>query len=169
MDVEPPAGVTVIRVGSADELRRAMHDQAGDADVIVMSAAVADFRPVEAGEHKIKRGETDSQFALPLAENADILHELVESRAGSTIIVGFAAETGDATRDVLTLGREKLARKGCDLLVVNDVSGGQVFGQTENEVAILGADGSQVNVPRGGKDAVADAVWDAVVARLATD
>jgi phosphopantothenoylcysteine decarboxylase/phosphopantothenate--cysteine ligase len=80
--------------------------------------------------------------------------------------VGFAAETGDAGRDVLTLGREKLARKGCDLLVVNDVGAGRVFGQPDNEVVILGADGAQVDVPRTDKATVADAVWDEVVRTL---
>ena len=79
------------------------------------------------------------------------------------VIVGFAAETGDADRDVLALGREKLLRKGCDLLVVNDVSGGRAFGRPDNEVSILGQDGSQVDVPRADKSDIADSVWDAVV------
>ncbi len=80
------------------------------------------------------------------------------------MIVGFAAETGDATGSVLDHGRAKLARKGCDLLVVNDVSGGAVFGSPDNEAVILGADGAAVDVPRGTKAALAHVIWDQVVA-----
>jgi phosphopantothenoylcysteine decarboxylase/phosphopantothenate--cysteine ligase len=165
MDVDPPAGAELVRVESAAQLREAMLARAADADVIVMAAAVADFRPAEPGEHKLKRGETGPDLSLPLAQNPDILHELVVHRgtAGRPVIVGFAAETGDPGRDVLTLGREKLARKGCDLLVVNDVSEGRAFGQPDNEVVILVADGTSTVVPLSDKAAVADAVWDAVV------
>ncbi len=81
-------------------------------------------------------------------------------------MVGFAAETGDATGSVLDLGRAKLARKGCDLLVVNDVSGGAVFGSAENEAVILAADGRSRDVARGSKAALAHAIWDEVVTRL---
>jgi phosphopantothenoylcysteine decarboxylase/phosphopantothenate--cysteine ligase len=79
------------------------------------------------------------------------------------VIVGFAAETGDPERSVLDLGRAKLQRKGCDLLVVNDVSGDRAFGQPDNEVVILGRDGSEREVPLSAKAEVADAVWDEVV------
>ena len=82
------------------------------------------------------------------------------------MIVGFAAETGDATTSVLDLARAKLARKGCDLLVVNDVSGGAVFGSPENEAVVLGADGSATQVPRGSKTALAHVIWDEVASRL---
>lgn len=169
MDVDPPAGAQVVRVESAAQLRSAMLEQVADADVVVMAAAVADFRPAEPGEHKLKRGESGPDLSLPLAQNPDILHELVQGRgsSGRPLIVGFAAETGDPGRDVLTLGREKLARKGCDLLVVNDVGSGRVFGQPDNEVVILAADGEETVVPRGDKAAVADAVWDVVSRTLA--
>lgn len=168
MDVDPPAGVRLVRVGTAEELRTAMHAEAEAADVVVMAAAVADFRPADPGASKVKRGEIGASVALPLVQNADVLAELVQGREvhDAPLIVGFAAETGDAERDVLTLGREKLARKGCDLLVVNDVSAGKVFGRADNEVTILGSDGSQVDVARADKAEIADAVWDAVVARL---
>jgi phosphopantothenoylcysteine decarboxylase/phosphopantothenate--cysteine ligase len=82
------------------------------------------------------------------------------------VIVGFAAETGDESSSVLELGRAKLARKGCDLLVVNDVSGGAVFGSPDNEAVVLGADGSATQVPRGSKTALAHVIWDEVAARL---
>jgi phosphopantothenoylcysteine decarboxylase/phosphopantothenate--cysteine ligase len=168
MDVDPPAGATVVRVGSADEMRTAVLESATGVDIVVMAAAVADFRPAEPGEHKLKRGETGPGVSLPLAQNPDILHELVEGRgpASRPLLVGFAAETGDPGRDVLSLGREKLARKGCDLLVVNDVGSGRVFGQADNEVVILARDGAETEVPRGSKADVADAIWDVVVRSL---
>jgi phosphopantothenoylcysteine decarboxylase/phosphopantothenate--cysteine ligase len=164
LEVDPPAGAMVMRVGSAEEMRSAVHDAAADADVVVMAAAVADFRPRAVGDHKIKRGTADA--SLSLEQNPDILRELVEWRASSRrpVIVGFAAETGDAVHSVLDLGREKLARKGCDLLVVNDVGHGRAFGTTDNEVTILTLDGGERHVARIGKAAVADAVWDAVLA-----
>ncbi len=168
LEVEPPAGCTVVRVGTALELGRAMHEVAPSADVVVMAAAVADFRPQAVGGHKLKRAELDSEFSLPLAQNPDVLHELVAARGAEArpVLVGFAAETGDDDADVLTHGREKLARKGCDLLVVNDVSGGRAFGRPDNEVVILTSDGGQIEVPLTDKAAVADAVWDAVIGVL---
>jgi len=171
MDVEAPAGAMVVRTGTAEELRSAMLAAAVDADVIVMAAAVADFRPAAVGEHKIKRSDTGEGASLPLVQNPDILRELVTARGGSSdpVIVGFAAETGDAERDVLSHGRDKLARKGCDLLVVNDVGAGRVFGEPDNEVVIIGQDGTQTPVARADKATIADAVWDAVVRRLPPD
>lgn len=168
MEVQPPAGCTVVSVGTAEELGRVMHEVAPSADVVVMAAAVADFRPETVGGHKLKRAELASEFSLPLAQNPDILHELVTTRGAATrpVIVGFAAETGDDAADVLTHGREKLARKGCDLLVVNDVSGGRAFGRPDNEVVILTRSGGQIEVPLTDKAAVADAVWDAVLGAL---
>ena len=165
MDVAAPAGVRVVPVSSAEDLRQAMQENAATADVIVMAAAVADFRPAEVGDTKLKRADSAADLVLPLAQNADILRELVQARgaAPAPLIVGFAAETGDASGDVLQHARQKLERKGCDLLVVNDVSAGQVFGQPDNEVVILGSGGSQSLVPRSGKADIADAVWDAVV------
>ena len=163
MDVAPPAGATVVGVSSAEDLRAAMHAEAVGADIVVMAAAVADFRPAVVADAKVKKGS--SEPILPLAQNADVLHELVETRgsAAKPVIVGFAAETGDADGDVLHHAQEKLARKGCDLLVVNDVSEGRVFGRPDNEVVILSRGGLAVEVPRSGKADIADAVWDAVV------
>jgi phosphopantothenoylcysteine decarboxylase/phosphopantothenate--cysteine ligase len=168
MDVDPPAGARVVRVGTAEHMRSAMLVESVGADVIVMAAAVADFRPADAGGHKVKRGDTGPETALALVQNSDILHELVDVRGdqGLPIIVGFAAETGDPERDVLTLGREKLERKGCDLLVVNDVGSDRVFGQPDNEVVILRRGGAETVVPRADKATIADAVWDAVAESL---
>ncbi len=161
----PPAGVSLVQVETALQLREAMLEAAPHCDVVVMAAAVADFRPAELAEHKIKKDlAADDAPTVRLVRNPDILAELVERRAGEQVVVGFAAETGDAEADVLTHARAKLARKGCDLLVVNDVSQGRVFGRGENEVTILDADGHEHPVPAAGKDEIAEAVWDAVLA-----
>ncbi|MCL2781555.1 MAG: bifunctional phosphopantothenoylcysteine decarboxylase/phosphopantothenate--cysteine ligase CoaBC [Actinomycetia bacterium] len=160
-----PAGARVARVGDAAELRTAVAELAADADVVVMAAAVADFRPADPVAHKIKKS-AGAPAPIALAVNPDVLAELVAARRPGQVIVGFAAETGDDAGDVLAHGRAKLARKGCDLLVVNAVGGGRAFGRPDNAGAILGADGSFVEVPLGPKAVLAAAVWDAVAARL---
>ena len=164
MDVEPPAGVQVVRVESAQELHCAMVDRAPGHDIVVMAAAVADFRP-QVEPAKVKK-EGGSGMELHLEQTVDVLADLVRRREGSApLIVGFAAETPADAADLEQLGRAKLARKGCDLLVVNDVSHEAVFGRPTNEVVILDAAGGRCEVPRAGKAEVADAVWDAVLAR----
>jgi phosphopantothenoylcysteine decarboxylase / phosphopantothenate---cysteine ligase len=166
-----PAGATVVRVTSAEDLRRAVHAHAGGADVVVMAAAVADFRPVAVEGHKIKKDDAGGVPApIALERTADVLAEVVARRdaAGSTqVVVGFAAETGDPETSVLDHGRAKLARKGCDLLVVNEVGEGRGFETDHNEVVVMSADGSAPAEVSGTKAAVADAVWDRVVAMLA--
>jgi phosphopantothenoylcysteine decarboxylase/phosphopantothenate--cysteine ligase len=166
VDMPAPFGVRVVPVGTAEELRAAMLAESEDADVVVMSAAVADFRPETAAATKIKKGGPNEPQSVPLARNPDVLAELVTKRPDGQLVVGFAAETGDDEADVLTHARAKLARKGCDLLVVNDVSGGQVFGRADNAVVVLGADGSASEVPRDGKDAVAAGIWTTIVPQL---
>ena len=160
-----PSGCTVVRVTSAHELRDAVLKAAPDADVVIMAAAVADFRPVTPAEHKIKRTDDDPD-PIPLVRNPDILAELVAARRPGQLLVGFAAETGDDTGDVLAHGRRKLARKGCDLLVVNDVGSGRAFGRPDNAAVILDSDGGELPVARGPKAVLAAAVWDAISARL---
>jgi phosphopantothenoylcysteine decarboxylase/phosphopantothenate--cysteine ligase len=163
-----PAGVSVVRVETTEQLRDAVVAAAATADAVVMAAAPADFRPTTVSDAKIKKASDGSAPAIELAQNADILAEISRDRAREgAVIVGFAAETGDATGSVLDLGRAKLARKGCDLLVVNDVSGGAVFGSPDNEAVVLGADGAVVEVPRGTKAALAHVIWDEVVRRFA--
>jgi len=162
-----PAGVKVVRVETTAQLRQEVVAAAASADAVVMAAAPADFRPTAVSGAKIKKAADGSAPAIELAQNPDILHEISTDRArAGSVIVGFAAETGDDTGSVLELGRAKLARKGCDLLVVNDVSGGAVFGSPDNEAVILGADGAAVDVPRGSKTALAHVIWDEVVRRL---
>ena len=162
-----PAGVKVIRVETTAELRDAVVQATSTADAVVMAAAPADFRPTSTSDVKIKKADDGSAPSIPLEQNPDILKEISTHRVRpDAVIVGFAAETGDDTGSVLDLARAKLARKGCDLLVVNDVSGGAVFGSTDNEAVILGADGSAVDVPHGSKSVLAHAIWDQVVSRL---
>ena len=162
-----PAGVKVIRVETTAQLRDAVVAAAAAADAVVMAAAPADFRPTSVSEAKIKKASDGSAPTLELTQNPDILHEISHHRARpGSVVVGFAAETGDATGSVLDLARAKLARKGCDLLVVNDVSGGAVFGSPINEAVILDRDGGFVQVPSAAKSQLAEVIWDQVSARL---
>ncbi|NPD06281.1 bifunctional phosphopantothenoylcysteine decarboxylase/phosphopantothenate--cysteine ligase CoaBC [Nocardioides sp. zg-1308] len=162
-----PAGVGVVRVETTEQLREAVVGATATADAVVMAAAPADFRPTAVSDAKIKKAGDGSAPAIELVQNPDILAEISHDRArAGAVVVGFAAETGDTTGSVLELGRAKLARKGCDLLVVNDVSGGAVFGSTDNEAVILGADGTAVEVARGSKTALAHVIWDEVARRF---
>ncbi|MFD6470614.1 bifunctional phosphopantothenoylcysteine decarboxylase/phosphopantothenate--cysteine ligase CoaBC [Streptomyces goshikiensis] len=159
-----PAGVDVVRVGTALQLREAVLKAAGDADAVVMAAAVADFRPAVYADGKIKKKDGQEPAPVNLVRNPDILAEISAERAREgQIVVGFAAETDD----VLANGRTKLARKGCDLLVVNEVGETKTFGSEENEAVILASDGTETPVVHGPKEALADAIWDRVAARLA--
>ncbi|MFD9133861.1 bifunctional phosphopantothenoylcysteine decarboxylase/phosphopantothenate--cysteine ligase CoaBC [Streptomyces bottropensis] len=158
-----PAGVDVVRIGTAVQLREAVLKAAPDADVVVMAAAVADFRPDTYAAGKIKKKDGQEPAPLVLVRNPDILAEISADRPRpGQVIVGFAAETDD----VLANGRAKLARKGCDLLVVNEVGERKTFGSEENEAVVLGADGSETPVPYGPKEALAETVWDLVAVRL---
>ncbi|HXF19091.1 MAG TPA: bifunctional phosphopantothenoylcysteine decarboxylase/phosphopantothenate--cysteine ligase CoaBC [Streptosporangiaceae bacterium] len=162
VDLPDPAGAEVIRVVSARDLQAAVTDAAAAADAVVMAAAVADFRPAVRTGSKIKKSGAPPE-PVQLAENPDILRELATHRARpGQVIVGFAAETDDVLRN----GQAKLAAKGCDLLVVNQVGGGLAFGTSDNEAVVLAVDGTRTPVPRGPKEVLADAVWDLVAARL---
>jgi phosphopantothenoylcysteine decarboxylase/phosphopantothenate--cysteine ligase len=130
-----------------------------------MAAAVADFRPAYRSGHKVKKDDSPPA-AIELTKNPDVLTEIVTARRVGQVIVGFAAETGDDGADWLEHGRQKLARKGCDLLVVNRVGDGLAFGTDDNAAVVLGDDGSQTTVELGPKHALADVVWDLVVQRL---
>src|SRR3954449_4906593 len=161
-----PAGVKVVRVTSALELRDAVRAEALSADAVVMAAAVADYRPAE--RLTTKRKKTDT-VQVDLVQNPDVLAELVGAKRDGQVLVGFAAETGDADGSVLEHGRAKLTRKGCDLLVVNEV--GEAghptgFEGDQNAAVVLGSDGTATEIPLGSKHQLADAVWDLVAARL---
>ncbi|HEX4061726.1 MAG TPA: bifunctional phosphopantothenoylcysteine decarboxylase/phosphopantothenate--cysteine ligase CoaBC [Streptosporangiaceae bacterium] len=160
--LDDPAGAKIVRVVSATQLGEAMTAAAAGADAVVMAAAVADFRPAARQASKIKKAGAVPE-PITLAENPDVLAGLCAHRGHpGQVVVGFGAET----EDLLANGRAKLARKGCDLLVVNQVGGGLAFGTIDNEAVVLGADGSVTEVPRGRKTALADAIWDLVAARL---
>jgi phosphopantothenoylcysteine decarboxylase/phosphopantothenate--cysteine ligase len=162
-----PAGVKVVRVETTAQLQEHVLESSAAADAVVMAAAPADFRPVDVSSNKIKKSDDGSSPDIRLTQNPDILAGLAKDRPNDHIVVvGFAAETGDATGTVMDHARAKLARKGCDLLVVNDVGGGAVFGSEDNEAVVLASDGSAVSVPLGSKAALAHVIWDRVVALL---
>jgi phosphopantothenoylcysteine decarboxylase / phosphopantothenate---cysteine ligase len=162
--LDDPAGARVVRVTSACQMREAVLAAAAAADAVVMAAAVADYRPAARSEVKIKKNErSGGPQPLALVENPDILRELSAHRARpGQVVVGFGAETGD----VLAAGREKFARKGCDLLVVNQVGDGLAFGTGDNAAVVLAAEGVVAEIGRGPKEILADRVWDLVAERL---
>jgi phosphopantothenoylcysteine decarboxylase/phosphopantothenate--cysteine ligase len=161
-----PSGVRVVEVESSSDLAEAVRAAAVGADVVVMAAAVADFRPATVLDAKIKKSGTGAP-TLELVQTEDILAGLVSTRRAGQVVVGFAAETGDGSKDVLAHGADKARRKGADLLVVNPVGEGVGFGDVPTQVTVLDASGAVVTTGSGSKDAVAALVWDAVVARLA--
>ena len=154
-----PSGSEIVRVGSTADLAREMTRLASSADVIVMAAAPADFT-VERSAGKIKK-DGDVGLTLQLTQTTDVLHTLSGRRPRPQTIVGFAAETAGTPEELLRLGRDKLARKGCDLLVLNDVSGGAVFGQRDNSVQIIGR-GRVVAEASADKNVIAHRILDAV-------
>ena len=172
MKVPAPAGVTVIEVVSAEEMHQVMLRESVAADAVVMAAAVADFRPLTVAATKIKKQSTPVDIQLTLTQTTDVLADLVTQRTAARqqtplgvtpVIVGFAAETAQDQGGLEDIGRRKLERKGCDLLVVNEVARQRVFGSDCNEVVILGPAGYSMQVGRRHKAGIADAVWDAVV------
>lgn len=169
MEVPPPAGVEVVQLETALELRQAALHAAADSDVVIMAAAVADFRPADVSGTKIKKRDDAADPVISLVRNPDILRELVEVRDAASrnqLIVGFAAETGDADGNVLEYAAAKLRRKACDLLVVNQVGKDRVFGEDTNAVVILSRSGSEPQEASGSKSDVAAAVIDRVSAEL---
>jgi phosphopantothenoylcysteine decarboxylase/phosphopantothenate--cysteine ligase len=168
-----PAGVEVVHIGSAAQLRDAVSKHAPDAHVLVMAAAVADFRPSQVETNKIKKS-ADPDAAAPVIEltrTDDVLAGAVRARTDGQLpnmraIVGFAAETGDANGDVLFHARTKLQRKGCDLLVVNAVGENRAFEVDNNDGWLLAADGTESALEHGSKTLMASRIVDAIVAVL---
>jgi phosphopantothenoylcysteine decarboxylase/phosphopantothenate--cysteine ligase len=165
VELPEPAGARVIRVVSARDMHAAMLAEAPAADIIVMTAAVADYRPVTRSDSKIKKDD-GPMAPVELTENPDILAELSARRAAdgpaSQVIIGFAAETDLDP----SAAKAKLARKGCDFLVVNQVGKGLGFGTGDNEAVVLAADGSFTPISRRSKDALAHGVLDMAVTRI---
>jgi phosphopantothenoylcysteine decarboxylase / phosphopantothenate---cysteine ligase len=168
-----PAGVDVVHVSSAQQLRDAVSKHAPDVHVLAMAAAVADFRPAHVATAKIKKAATEDTAAptIELVRNDDVLAAAVQARAAGQLpnmraIVGFAAETGDANGDVLFHARAKLRRKGCDLLVVNAVGEGKAFEVDNNDGWLLASDGTELALQHGSKTLMASRIVDAIVTFL---
>ncbi|MDO5633642.1 MAG: phosphopantothenoylcysteine decarboxylase, partial [Micrococcus sp.] len=166
MTAPVPEGVQRVDVESTAELLAAVREHAPGADVLIMAAAVADFRPTQVATTKIKKTADGASPTIELERTEDVLATAVAERAAGVpmpgLIVGFAAETGDPDTSVLEHARAKLQRKGCELLVVNDVADGRVFGQDATAVTILDRDGGAEVSAQGTKRDAAEAVLRAV-------
>jgi phosphopantothenoylcysteine decarboxylase / phosphopantothenate---cysteine ligase len=157
-NLNPPAGARVLPVGTAEELAQACDREFDGCDVLLMAAAVADFRPAQAVAHKLKKDQ--GAPVIELEPTTDVLSALATRRRPGQVLVGFAAEHG---QDAVRYGREKLERKHLDAIVVNDISmPGIGFDSTDNEVTILTTDGAARGVPRASKESVARAVLDEI-------
>lgn len=166
-----PEQVEVVKVVSALQLRDAVHEAGRSAQVIIMCAAVADFRPKTYAGFKLKKstdsGETDKSYTLELVENPDILAGIASQRLNeSQVIVGFAAETGDEHTSALEYGRRKALKKGADLLAVNTVGATSGFGDVANEIHVLDSHGQQLGHSAGSKLQVARDLVELIAQRL---
>lgn len=166
-----PEQVEIVKVVSALQLRDAVHEAGRSAQVIIMCAAVADFRPKTYAGFKLKKstdsGETDKSYTLELVENPDILAGLAAQRLNEgQVIVGFAAETGDEHTSALEYGRRKALKKGADLLAVNTVGATSGFGDVANEIHVLDSHGQQVGHSAGSKLQVARDLVELITQRL---
>ncbi|WP_431280437.1 bifunctional phosphopantothenoylcysteine decarboxylase/phosphopantothenate synthase [Leifsonia poae] len=163
IEVAPPDGVELVEVQTALELQEAVTTASQGADIVVMTAAVADYRPVEVREAKIKKSEAGERLTLELVANPDILATLSSVKPEGQVIVGFAAETEPDPSSLIDLGRTKLASKGCDFLVLNQVGWTQGFATDSNEVVVLRRGGDIVMEASGSKLSVADRILDVIV------
>ena len=161
-----PHGVDVVEAGTAADMLDAMRTASAGADVVIMTAAVADFRPDAVRESKIKKVDGADPEPITLVRNPDILVDLVDRRRPGQVIVGFAAETAADEDALLELARAKVARKGCDLLVANDVGGERVFGADTTRALILDGSGSVLADVAGTKADLARRLLEAVADRL---
>lgn len=161
-----PPGTEVEAVSSTADLAQAMAVVAKDADIAIMAAAPADFTPAAASDTKIKKS-ADGGLELTLVQTVDVLASLVAARTDSQqVLVGFAAETPGDGQTLIDLGRAKLARKGCDLLVLNEVGPNLVFGQPDNKIILLTREGATGPIA-GSKDTLAHQIWDEAIAQRA--
>lgn len=161
ISVPPPAGVAVVEVVSTAELAAAMTEAGQTAQVLVMAAAVADYAPARASATKLKKSG-EAGLSLELVQTPDVLASLAAGRRADQIVVGFAAETARDEAELLQLGTAKLGRKGCQLLVVNNVANGTVFGSPDNDVVLLTPSG-EIGRAAGTKTSVAHAILDATL------
>jgi phosphopantothenoylcysteine decarboxylase/phosphopantothenate--cysteine ligase len=160
LEVDVPSGMTVVNVGTTSELANATESAAREADVIIMAAAVADYRPEQVSQSKIKKEIEGDSLELRLVKNPDILSALAESRRPGQVIIGFAAETEEDDETMLELGRAKVARKGSDFLVINRVGWNEGFASERNEIVVVDAAGAIVTTTAGTKLSVADRILD---------
>ena len=160
LDIDDPAGIEVRHVGTALELQEATLLAAGTADVVIMAAAVADYRPDHVADRKIKKDEQGDVLELRLVRNPDILRELAANRSDGQLVIGFAAETEPDREALLALARTKAERKGVDYLVVNRVGWNEGFATEGNEVIVLDKSGDIVAEASGSKASVADRILD---------
>jgi phosphopantothenoylcysteine decarboxylase/phosphopantothenate--cysteine ligase len=163
LEVEAPGHVSVVQVGTTLELAQAVEEAATNADVVIMAAAVADYRPESVAPAKIKKESQGDILQLTLVKNPDILHELSLSKRAEQTIIGFAAETETDPAALLELGRAKIARKGCDYLVLNSVGWTSGFATDDNAVTIIGASGDIVGEATGSKTTVANRILDVLL------
>ena len=157
-------GLSHIKVGTAQELADALGEKLGSYDLLVMAAAVADYKPSVTHQEKLKKSEIGERFSLELVTNPDILSNTVGSIKAKnleTIVVGFAAESSD---DLESLGKAKLLSKGCQYVVANDVSNGKVFGQDETAVVLVWSKGSKSF--KGSKQSVATSVLSLIASNI---
>ena len=169
LEVAAPAGVTVVDVSSTLDLQQAMRDAAASADIVIMAAAVADYRPAEVQADKIKKDVAGERISLELVRNPDVLAGLVDGRLPGQMIVGFAAETEADDSRRRELGRTKIQRKGCDLLVLNRVGWTQGFATERNEVEVLNGAGDIVMEASGTKLSVAHRILDSILDGIRED
>ena len=158
------SGLKTINVGSALELSQALEAKFGSYDILVMAAAVADYKPIESTSKKLKRSELGEELNLSLVANPDILAETVKRLIGSAtkaVVVGFAAE---ASNDLESLARIKLTAKGCDYLIANDISDGKVFGTDHTELVLVSQSGSKSF--QGSKQSVAKDVLSLIASNM---
>jgi phosphopantothenoylcysteine decarboxylase/phosphopantothenate--cysteine ligase len=152
--------LAVSQVSTTSELEAATMTAAADADVIIMAAAVADYRPRSVAESKIKKETQGDRLTLELVRNPDILHELSESRRPGQVIIGFAAETENDRDALLDIGRAKIVRKGADLLVLNTVGWSEGFATETNSIIVINSAGDIVSEATGSKASVATRILD---------
>jgi phosphopantothenoylcysteine decarboxylase/phosphopantothenate--cysteine ligase len=161
LEVEVPSSVNVVRVSTATEMHQCVIKLAPAFDIVIMAAAVSDYRVDVVSEKKLKKSETSGHLQLNLVENPDILKAISASKSSGQIIVGFAAETAKGEQ-LISLAQDKLTNKGCDYLVVNQVGWDQGFGTESNSVSVIGRGGDILDTAAGNKMSVADTILDCV-------
>jgi len=162
-EVEAPRKMSVVRVSSTADLREAMAEASSRHDIVIMAAAIADYRPSSVSESKIKKESQGDTLSIELVRNPDILAELSSGRREGQTIIGFAAETESDDEEMLRLGREKIKRKGCDFLVLNRVGWAEGFGVESNRITVLDPSGAIVGEASGSKVSVADHILDLLI------